>query len=77
MKVSDVFANQETIRAADIGAKEFRLVIAAVERKTLDDGVTKLVLSFQNAKKRMVANKINAKRIALMHGEHRQTKGNA
>jgi hypothetical protein len=54
MKVSDVFASQETLRAADLGDKEWTLAIASVESKNFDDG-TKLVIGFQNAKKKLVA----------------------
>jgi hypothetical protein len=68
MKVSDVFQSP-TIGAADLGDKEFTLVIAEIDTKTFDDGSTKIVLSFQNAKKKMIVNRTNAKRIALLHGD--------
>jgi hypothetical protein len=73
MKVSVVFASQETIRAADLGDKEYVLVIAGVDKKTFDDGSTKIVLAFQNAKKKMITNRTNAKRIALLHGDETDT----
>jgi hypothetical protein len=68
MKVSDVFASQETLRAADLGDKEWTLAIASVESKNFDDG-TKLVIGFQNAKKKLVANKTNSGRIAKLYGD--------
>ena len=68
MKVSDVFASQESLRAADLGDKEWTLVIATVESKNFDDG-TKLVIGFQNAKKKLVANKTNSGRIAKLYGD--------
>src|SRR6266404_5529926 len=67
-KVSDVFANQDTIRAADLDGKEYTVVIADVEQKSFDDGA-KLVISFQNARKKLIANKTNAKRIVALYGD--------
>jgi hypothetical protein len=68
MKVSDVFASQETLRAADLGDKEWTLVIATIESKNFDDG-TKLVIGFQNAKKKLIANKTNSGRIAKLYSD--------
>ena len=67
-KVSDVFANPDTIRAADLDGKEYAVVIASVEQKSFDDGA-KLVIGFQNAKKKLIANRTNAKRIAALYGD--------
>jgi hypothetical protein len=67
-KVSDVFASQDTIRAADLDGKEYTVVIASVEQKSFDDGA-KLVIGFQNARKKLVSNKTNSKRIATLYGD--------
>jgi hypothetical protein len=67
-KVSDVFASQDTIRAADLGNSEYTVVIASVEQKAFDDG-NKLVISFENARKKLIANKTNSARIAQLYGD--------
>ena len=67
MKVSQVFAG-EYLAAADLQGQEHTVVIASVELKEFDDG-DKLLLTFQNRKKGLVANKTNSKRIAMLYGD--------
>jgi hypothetical protein len=66
MELSSVFSS-DTLKAEDIEGKEPTVVIASVEMKKFDNG-NKLILKFQNAKKALVANKTNSKRIAMMYG---------
>ena len=66
MDVNSVFGG-DSLKAADLQGREFTLTIASVEPKKFDNG-TKLVIRFAGAKKCLVANKTNAKRIAFMHG---------
>lgn len=68
MQLNDVFGG-DTLKAADLQGREFNLVIASVEAKKFDSG-NKLVIRFAGAKKSFVANKTNARRIALMYGEN-------
>jgi len=66
MDVNSVFGG-DSLKAADLQGREFTLTIASVEPKKFDNG-TKLVIRFAGAKKCLVSNKTNAKRIAFMHG---------
>jgi hypothetical protein len=68
MQLNDVFGG-DSLKAADLQGREFNLVIASVEAKKFDNG-NKLVIRFANAKKSLVANKTNSRRIALMYGEN-------
>lgn len=70
--IDDIFSG-ETLKAADIEGREPTVTIKSVEPKEFDgkDGKRqrKLVISFHNAKKMLVCNKINAQRIAVLHGK--------
>jgi hypothetical protein len=73
--VNDVFGG-ETIKAADLmtkdvppQAREFTLAIGSVQAKEFDKG-NKLVIKFVGAKKALIANRTNAKRIALLYGNN-------
>lgn len=67
MKVSQVFSG-EYLKAADLQGAEPTVVIANVELKEFDDG-NKFLITFQNKKKGLVANKTNASRIAMLYGD--------
>jgi hypothetical protein len=58
----------ETLKAADLQGREHVVTIAAVDSKEFDNG-KKLILKFTGAKKAMVVNKTNGKRIAFIHGD--------
>jgi hypothetical protein len=64
--INDIFQS-DTLKASDLQKRSHILCIASVEPKQFNDG-PKLILKFQNAKKAMVCNKTNAKRIAFAHG---------
>lgn len=66
MELSNVFGG-DTLKAVDIQGREPTVVIASVEMKKFDNG-NKLVIKFQGAKKALVANKTNSKRIGMMYG---------
>lgn len=66
MELSNVFGG-DTLKAADLQGREPTVVIATVEMKKFDNG-NKLVIKFQGAKKALVANKTNSKRIGMMYG---------
>ena len=68
MELSDVFQGN-TLKAADLEGKKVTVTIADVQAKEFDDG-NKLVIAFKNAKKAMVCNVTNARRIAKLHGEN-------
>jgi hypothetical protein len=72
MKVSEVTGG-DLLKAADLGDAEVPVVIAEVSLKEFknDAGGTdkKFLITFQNKKKGLVANKTNSKRIAKMYGE--------
>lgn len=65
-EVSDVYSGT-SLTAADLKGREFTLVVAEVTVKKFDNG-NKFVVTFQNAKKSLVCNKTNAKRIAHAYG---------
>jgi hypothetical protein len=67
MDINQVFGG-EFLKATDLQGRTFNLVISAIEAKTFDDG-DKLLLRFHGAKKALVCNRTNAKRIALLHGD--------
>lgn len=67
MKVSQVFSG-EYLKAADLQGREPTVVIEKVELKEFDDG-NKFLITFQDKKKGLVANKTNAGRIALLYGD--------
>lgn len=67
MKLGTVFSG-DYLKAADLNDQEHTVVIAKVEVKEFDDG-NKLLLTFKDRKKGLVANKTNAGRIAMMHGD--------
>lgn len=66
MELNNIFGG-DTIKAADLKGREFTLVIASVDLKKFDDG-PKLIITFQNAKKALIANKTNSERIGMMYG---------
>ncbi len=68
MQLNDIFGG-DSLKAADLNGREFTLTIAAVEAKKFDNG-NKLIIRFAGAKKSLVANKTNARRIAFMYGEN-------
>jgi hypothetical protein len=67
MKVSQIFSG-DYLKAADLQGAEPTVIIASVEVKEFDDG-NKLLLTFQNKKKGLVANKTNASRISMLYGD--------
>jgi hypothetical protein len=67
MKLNSIFGG-DTLKAADLQGREFTLVIETVKLKDFDDG-PKLIITFRNAKKSLIANKTNSETIALMHGD--------
>jgi hypothetical protein len=70
--IDDVFASNY-LRAEDIQGREPTVTIKSVEAKEFKDrngsSQMKLIISFQGAKKALVSNVTNAKRIAYMHGK--------
>ena len=68
MQLNDVFGG-DSLKAADLNGREFTLTIAGVEAKKFDNG-NKLIIRFAGAKKALVANKTNSRRIAFMYGEN-------
>jgi hypothetical protein len=67
MKVSEVFTSNY-LAASDLQGAEPTVVIASVEVKEFDDG-NKFLVTFQNKKKGLVANKTNSKRLAMLYGD--------
>jgi hypothetical protein len=67
MKVSQVFSG-EYLKASDLQGAEHSVVIADVQRKEFDDG-DKLLITFQNRKKSLVANKTNSNTISDAYGD--------
>jgi hypothetical protein len=67
MKVSQVFSG-EYLAAPDLNGGEHTVVIEKVDVKEFDDG-NKFLITFQNRKKGLVANKTNSKRIAMLYGD--------
>ncbi len=66
--VNEVFGG-ETLKAADLQGKEYTLTMQQVEAKNFDKG-SKLVIRFTGAKKVLIANRTNAKRIAMLYGNN-------
>lgn len=66
--VNEVFGG-ETIKSADLQGREFTLTIASVQTKEFEKG-NKLVIKFVGAKKALIGNRTNSKRIALMYGNN-------
>lgn len=70
--IDEVFTSN-TLKADDIRGREPTVTIAAVEPREFKgrDGKiqNKLIITFQRAKKPLVCNKTNAKRIAAQHGK--------
>ena len=70
--IDDVFAGN-FLKASDITGKEPTVIIQAINVQEFKgrDGKPqrKLVMAFQGAKKEFVCNKVNANRIAYMHGK--------
>jgi hypothetical protein len=66
--VNEVFGG-ETLKAADLQGREFTLAIASTQAKEFDKGA-KLVIKFVGAKKALIANRTNAKRIAMLYGNN-------
>lgn len=67
--IDDVFASADYLRVADLNQKEHTLNINGYEIQEYDDGKRKPVLSFAGAKKKLVCNLTNARRIAMLHGD--------
>jgi len=67
MKLSQVFSG-DYLKASDLQGRDATVVIAEVKVKEFDDG-NKLLISFQGAKKSLVANKTNSNRIAMLYGD--------
>lgn len=67
MKVSQAFPST-FLKADDLNGQNRNAVISKVEMETLGDD-HRLVLSFEKTDKRMVCNKTNANRIAVLYGE--------
>ncbi len=67
MKVSQVFSG-EYLAAPDLQGGEHPVVIESVTVKDFDDG-DKFLITFQNRKKGLIANKTNSKRIAMLYGD--------
>jgi hypothetical protein len=70
--IDDVFASNY-LTAQDIQGREPTVTIRSVEPKEFKDRTgavqKKLIISFNGAKKMLVANVTNSKRIAYMHGK--------
>jgi hypothetical protein len=66
--INEVFGG-ETLKAADLQGREFTLAIATVQAKEFDKG-NKLVIKFVGAKKALIANRTNSKRIAMLYGNN-------
>jgi hypothetical protein len=66
--INEVFGG-ETLKAADLQGREFTLAIANVKAKEFDKG-NKLVIKFVGAKKALIANRTNAKRVAMLYGNN-------
>ena len=66
--INEVFGG-ETLKAADLQGREFTLAIASVQAKQFDKG-NKLVIKFVGAKKALIANRTNGKRIAMLYGNN-------
>jgi hypothetical protein len=69
--INEVFGG-ETLKAADLQGKEFTLTIQTVQAKDFDKG-SKLVIRFVGAKKVLISNRTNAKRIAMLYGSNTDT----
>jgi hypothetical protein len=71
MDVNSVFGG-DSLKAADLNGRDVTVTIASVEEKVFNDGAKgpqkKLLIRFAGAKKALICNKTNAKRIALLHG---------
>lgn len=67
MKVSEAFPSKY-LSASDIPAENITLRMSNVETTEME-GKTKLVLSFERAKKSMILNKTNASNIAAAYGD--------
>jgi hypothetical protein len=67
MKVSQTFGG-DSLKAADLNGKEHTVIIESVEEREFD-GKPKYVVRFQGAKKALICNATNAKRIAFGHGD--------
>lgn len=68
MDISSVFSG-DTLKAEDLQGREPTVTIASVEMKTFDNG-NKLLIKFDGAKKALIANKTNSKRIGMMYGNN-------
>jgi hypothetical protein len=67
MRVSDTFPSKH-LAAADLHEQDLTLTIASVAEQGFDDGM-KLVLSFRETKKTLVANKTNSRTIVSLYGD--------
>jgi hypothetical protein len=66
--INEVFGG-ETLKAADLQGRDFTLTIQTVQAKEFDKGA-KLVIRFVGAKKALIANRTNSKRIAMLYGNN-------
>jgi hypothetical protein len=66
--INEVFGG-ETLKATDLQGREFTLAMASVQAKEFDKGA-KLVIKFVGAKKALIANRTNSKRIAMLYGNN-------
>jgi hypothetical protein len=66
--INEVFGG-ETLKAVDLQGREFTLAISSVQAKEFDKG-NKLVIKFVGAKKALIANRTNSKRIAMLYGNN-------
>jgi hypothetical protein len=69
MNIDEIYGSGDYLKAADLKGKEHTLTIAAVETKAFNDG-TKIIIRFEGAKKHLVVNKLNAKRIGFIAGKN-------
>jgi hypothetical protein len=68
--LNDIFVSKY-LKAADLNGKEWPMVIAGATAQIIGEGAkatTKVLITFQGAKKAFVANKTNCNRIAFRHG---------
>jgi len=68
MKTADVFPSKY-LKAADLGGKHIKLIIAKVQREKLGEDEVKPIMYFTRSKKGLVLNRTNWRAIAVAYGD--------
>lgn len=68
MKISETFESK-FLRAADLNGRTIRVTIANIFSEAMQDGKSKPIVYFKNAKKGLVLNRTNAATIAMAYGD--------